>query len=53
MFACLAGQLSAANATMEESLSAAGLRGLIWTSFPDSVCAILGQYIQHCAAVFQ
>ena len=53
MFACPAGQLSAANATMEESLSASGLRCLIWASFSDSVCAILGQYIQHRAAVFQ
>ena len=50
---CLAGQLSAANATMEEPLSAAGLRCLVWTSFPDFVRAILGQYIQHCAIVFQ
>ena len=50
---CPAGQLSAANATMEEPLSAAGLRCLIWTSFPDFVRAILGQYIQHCAIVVQ
>lgn len=50
---CITGQLSAANATLEESLPAASLCCLLWASFPHSVCAILGKHLQHSPSLSQ